>query len=93
MVEPYPEGTLVHHCGAIHSLGQDPGYPSGDGTLRGGWAKVVGSVKQSDGTFEYEVRRHRGIAGTQREIPEHGELTWWGSHHIDRAVDPKGRRQ
>jgi hypothetical protein len=79
-VEPFAVGTLVHHRGAIHSVGQAE-HP--DGGLRGGWATVQNAVMQGDGTYEYEVRADRGIAGEQR--PD-GETTWWGSHHINRAL-------
>lgn len=35
------------------------------------WATVLRSVPQSDGTYEYEIRRKDGSAG------------WWASYHID----------
>lgn len=76
VTEPYPEGTRVHHCGAIYSLG-NPENP-------GGWGTVKQSVEQHDKTFEYEVEVTSGLAGGEA-YPE-PETSWWGSHHIDRAV-------
>lgn len=81
----FTEGTRVHHRGAIHSRGQDPEHP--DGGFRGGWGKVLRSVKQGDGSFEYEVLRDRDIAGG-KVFGDENRVTWWGSHHIDEALPP-----
>lgn len=79
--EPYPAGTRVHHRGAIYSVGQAPEHP--EGGLRGGWGIVISSVKQGDGTYEYEVRADRSVAGN----PVTGwPMRWWGSHHINRVL-------
>lgn len=81
-IEPFPEGTRVHHRGAIHSVGQDPEHP--EGGFAGGWGKVLRSVKQGDGTFEYEVLRDRDTAGGK--VFGQNRVTWWGSHHINRTL-------
>ena len=79
LAEPYPEGTRVHHRGALYSIADEPAHP--DGGLRGGWGIVRRSVEQRDGSFEYEIHADRGIAGELRRDP----VTWWGSHHINEA--------
>lgn len=83
LAEPYPEGTLVHHRGAIHSIDQEPDHP--DGGLRGGRGAVARFVEQSDGTFEYEVLRDRDISGCTL-VSDEVRATWWGSHHVNRSV-------
>lgn len=76
----FPAGTLVHHQGAIYSVSEKPEHP--DGGLRGGWGVVVQAVKQSDFTFEYKIRRDRGIAG---EPADNEKTVWWASYHINRV--------
>jgi hypothetical protein len=84
VAEPYPEGTRVHHRGAIHSVARDPEHPNGG--LRGGWGAVLRSKRQGDGTYEYEVSVDRAICG----LPylDGAKPTWWGSHHIDASQAP-----
>lgn len=79
--EPYADGTIVHHRGAIHSVGRDPEHPNGG--LRGGWGTVLRSKQEGDGTFEYEVSVDRGISGLA--YAGGPQSTWWGSHHINRT--------
>ena len=42
------------------------------------WATVLQSIPQSDGTYEYEVRRADGTTG------------WWASYHIDYVRQSEG---
>lgn len=74
--EPYAAGTRVHDRGAIYSVG-NPDNP-------GGWGTVTQAVEQHDKTFEYEVAVMRSLAGG--ESYREPQTTWWGSHHIDRAI-------
>lgn len=82
IAEPYPEGTLVHHRGAIHSVGHDPASPNGG--LRGGWATVLCSKPGPWNSYEYEVLADRYISGLA--YADGGKTTWWNSDHINRAL-------
>jgi hypothetical protein len=85
VVEPYPKGTRVHHTGAIYSLGRPD---DGENRLNGGWGRVLRAVKQRDNTYEYEVEQERTFGGRLISlIPGRSRTTWWGSHHIDEALD------
>lgn len=37
------------------------------------WGKILQSVPQSDGGYEYEIKRDDGTVG------------WWANYHIDRV--------
>jgi hypothetical protein len=68
---PIPDGTHVHHRGGRYSR-VDPEL--------GGhyWGRVIRSVKQGDGTYEYEVMPDGPFLSEEEVSP-----TWWASYHID----------
>lgn len=76
--EPYPYLTRVHHRGAEHSRS--------DSDKEGGWGTVIAFYPRPGG-YEYEVEVTRGISGER--LQGSSRRTFWGSHHIDRAVIPE----
>lgn len=74
MTHPLPKDTRVHHRGVVWSRQ----FVSGQG-----WATVLRSIKQADGTYEYEVQRDEPLQPDWPNYP-----TWWASYHIDRHILP-----
>jgi hypothetical protein len=66
---PYPDKTRVRHRGQ-----QWPGAEKGTAT-------VLQSIRQGDGTFEYEVLVDKGISW-----PTSGKKTWWASYTTYKAI-------
>lgn len=73
-VKRIADGSRVHHAGGIYSR-----QHNGGGTY---WGTVLRSIPQHDGSYEYEVQPDAALAGFPNDP------TWWGSHHIDRVIEP-----